>query len=55
MEILWNIFIIAWICCLIGWLLTVIVPTWRKNWDSLWWIIGIQVLDLGVLITSLFL
>lgn len=55
MEILWIIFVIAWLCCVIGWLVTTIVPSWRRNYTYLWWFIGIQGTNLGVLITSLFL
>lgn len=55
MEILWAIFVVIWVCCVIGWLITMIVPAWRQEMYYMWWYIGILVSNIGILICALFI
>ena len=54
MEILWVVFVAIWVCCFIGWLITMIVPTWREEMYYVWWCIALNIANLGVVISALF-
>ena len=51
METVWTIFFTIWVCCLFGWLVTRVVPAWRKC--SMWLYVGILVSNIGVFISCL--